>query len=675
MKKTLLTLAACFIAGSLVFGQQAKYIKNNPRKGLPMIEPVSAGNAPASIPTPPAMINSANIIQIGLGPNAFGTGFGARTNVWADKNLNSIVFVHRGALLSGGGQDPNSGYLRYDVSKDGGLTWTSDEGPLYMATGGDPGNNTDAAVSRYPQGAILNSTGNTVADNAYVTYFAPSRDASNPDGASSGDWGGIVYGVQKLSGAPSVPTQTQLSSDAVETGKKYFLPDGFIVTQQNKAITLDLAIDGSNGSEYMDSLIIMNGVWNAGISDIEYTEKHILAKSELHADGSHMMAASNIAFSPDGQKGYITLIGKNKYDVGLPDSSYNPIIYKTTDGGSTWVGATSLDLKNINNIFNFYADPTQTDSSFTTAFEIDLSVDNAGNAHIIMGLGAKIGANGFSINTTPGQWGIFDIHTPDGGTTWKASLLATPMTFRGSFGDGSTTNPTVNEDNRPQSSTTWDGSKLFFSWFDTDTIAHPNPNGDNMRPDLWVRGYDPANHLWTPAKNVTGGTPADGRLTQGNVSYYVLDSADAYKIPVTFGDLTTDSIATGTTMQYYYLADALMLDADFTLPEDSIETVDLDSYSVTTSEQVIKLNNESVKVYPNPFSQSTTFALSMNEAAQVSMNVRNVLGQTVVSENYGMLNAGRNSIRFNANGLGAGIYFYTVTIGANTTSGKMMIQR
>ncbi len=674
MKKTLLTLALSVVAGSLVFGQQANYIKNHPRKGLPMVEPVSAGNTPASVTNPPAMINAANVIPIGLGPNAFGTGFGARTNVWADKNLNAIVFVHRGALTSGGGQDPNSGFLRYDVSKDGGLTWASDEGALYSPVA-DPGNNTSAAVARYPQGAILNSTGNTVADNAYVTYFAPSRDNSNPDAANTGDWGGIVYGVQKLSGVPALPTQTQLSSDAVETGKKYYLPDGFIVTQQNKAITLDLARDGSNDSEYMDSLIIMNGVWNAGLGDIEYTEKHILAKSELHADGSHMFAASNIAFSPDGQKGYIAIIGKNKYDVGLPDSSYNPIIYKTTDGGASWVGATSLDLKNINTIFNFFDDPTQTDSSFTTAFEIDLSVDNAGNAHIIMGLGAKIGVSGFSINTTPGSWGIFDIHTTDGGTTWKASLLATPMTFRGTFGDGSTTNPTVNEDNRPQTSTTWDGSKLFFSWFDTDTIAHPNATGDNMHPDLWVRGYDPAAGLWTPAKNLTGGTPAGGKLTQGNVSYYVLDSADAYKMPVTFGDLTTDSIATGTTMQYYYLSGAVMLDADFTLPEDSVETVNLDAYSVTTSERVVKLNNESVSVYPNPFNQITTFALSMNEAAQVSLEVRNVLGQIVATENYGMMSAGRNSIRFNANGFSSGAYFYTFRIGTNIHSGKIMIQR
>src|ERR1043166_1867365 len=47
--------------------------------------------------------------------------------VVADKTLNTVIFVHRNNINVNGG---NSGQLRYDISSNGGVSWTNDVGIL-----------------------------------------------------------------------------------------------------------------------------------------------------------------------------------------------------------------------------------------------------------------------------------------------------------------------------------------------------------------------------------------------------------------------------------------------------------------------------------------------------------------------------------------------------------------
>ncbi len=47
--------------------------------------------------------------------------------VVADKNLNTIAFIHRNNATAFGG---SSGNLRYDISVNGGTSWTNDQGVL-----------------------------------------------------------------------------------------------------------------------------------------------------------------------------------------------------------------------------------------------------------------------------------------------------------------------------------------------------------------------------------------------------------------------------------------------------------------------------------------------------------------------------------------------------------------
>src|SRR5687767_7042113 len=79
---------------------------------------------------------------------ALGSAFNMYTQLYnntnpvaADKNLNTVVFVHRQNPNQFGG---NSGNYRYDVSTDGGNSWSINNGVLNPAS---------STLGRYPNGA------------------------------------------------------------------------------------------------------------------------------------------------------------------------------------------------------------------------------------------------------------------------------------------------------------------------------------------------------------------------------------------------------------------------------------------------------------------------------------------------------------------------------------------
>ena len=128
-----------------------------------------------------------SIIDIGQAGNAWGLSSGGRTYVWADDDINSVVFIHR--MLG----TPGTGFLAYDVSTDNGDSWAVDQQVWDPAAGDN---------ARYPQVAIYNPVGNIDPAAAIMTYFAPTLDASN--GAS---WGGYGWGTNVLTEVnPSNPT-------------------------------------------------------------------------------------------------------------------------------------------------------------------------------------------------------------------------------------------------------------------------------------------------------------------------------------------------------------------------------------------------------------------------------------------------------------------------------------
>jgi hypothetical protein len=78
--------------------------------------------------------------------------------------------------------------------------------------------------------------------------------------------------------------------------------------------------------------------------------------------------------------------------------------------------------------------------------------------------------------------------------------------------------------------------------------------------------------------------------------------------------------------------------------------------------------------YPNPFNPSTTIKFNLAKAGNISLKVYNVVGQlvkSVVSNEF--KEKGEYQLNLNMNNLSSGVYFYTLTQGAQQVTKKMVL--
>lgn len=642
MKKLLVCGLALTLGFNVMAQQPAKVVG---LKGLSAFQKAQLQNGetktvPSANPTPvPAKRNigvpstqAVNVINLGVSGNAFGTAFGAKTALFAHPVINSVSFIHR----SSSSLDASSGFLRYDYSTDGGATFSVNQGPIYSPDTTPPKRDN----ARYPQGMIYNPVGNTDPANASISYFAAALAGLNIG------WGGHAHGSTVLPGGTVY--------QAMDTATNFLIPDGMALNPNDNSNWV------SNGSwtaagDYDGSLMLAKGVWNAG--DYSYTYNSVSAPFDLDNAGSARMNATNIAWGLNGT-GYVALLGHESYSQ-VPDSNFYPVVYKTTDNGVTWNKVAALDLNSFDAFFQFGV-------PYTTAFEIDMAVDANNNAHIIVGVG-PLATTGFSINSASGNWGLFDIATTDGGTTWTAENLAIPMTFRGEFTDGTNN---LAEDSRPQIASTLDGTKLFFTWFDTDTLLTPGAT-DNVLPNAITRALNVTTGLWTAETNLTAGSNADGACLFGNVASYVLPGATAgcYKIPVSFLEIP---INIGVEVNHKYIdgleiCDAAFTEAAATIPVANFVTQSINETSGTTSFTM-------GQNFPNPFNGATQFNLNLVKTSNVTVEVYNVIGKLLKTVTYDNMSSGLNTISIDASDLASGIYTYTVIVGGEKATRTMIVK-
>lgn len=82
-----------------------------------------------------------------------------------------------------------------------------------------------------------------------------------------------------------------------------------------------------------------------------------------------------------------------------------------------------------------------------------------------------------------------------------------------------------------------------------------------------------------------------------------------------------------------------------------------------------------VRIYPNPFSTSTTIQYQLRSDSEVTLRIYNVLGMEIETLVKQQQAAGSHSVTFDASDLERGIYFYGLKIGSWEQKGKMLLSK
>jgi len=95
--------------------------------------------------------------------------------------------------------------------------------------------------------------------------------------------------------------------------------------------------------------------------------------------------------------------------------------------------------------------------------------------------------------------------------------------------------------------------------------------------------------------------------------------------------------------------------------------------SVRENNEAIPTSVELAQNYPNPFNGETTFEFSIPREERVRLRILNVLGQEITTILDDNVSAGKHRIRWTAQHLASGIYYYRLETNSQFTARKLLM--
>ncbi|MEM7035434.1 MAG: T9SS type A sorting domain-containing protein [Bacteroidota bacterium] len=615
-------------------------------------------------PAPNGKVAMVAPVQLGSASNVFSILRTEQNQVYANDDLDLVGFIHRSDVNTWGG---SSGNLRYDVSIDGGASFTNDMGEL---------NPQITRPARYPNmtGANPNS-----ATDPFQTYFAYNVPVLDP----SPDWDGHGNGVWSVSN-----TSTSGTENYNLLGMDSYLPGGLTEGLPGEFWSVDREYDGAS---LLGQIWVNKGTWNAGTNAIDWVRfASITPTHNTGFDGNPRMVGPVISFSPDGMTGWIGWLGDL---TGGSDTTYNPCFMKSTDGGATWGTAVEYDLNAeawvADSLQSLWTDSTGNPASTgraTGSFELDLTTDGNGNAHmalIVCSASTPTAAPSYSVY--PGLAKFFaDVHTKDGGATWDIAYISPVLTFRtNDFG----TATTVSMDNQPQIARNEVGNRIFYSWADSDTaIFTGNMTGvgfgesTNLAPNLRIASMKTTTYEQSYPQLISDGDLLwEGRILFPTMAPVVLQDGGDYKLPIVTAEMPAlDPLA--TTNFWYFGNDAVISD-NYCDPSSMSLGWNVFGFSGSAPPCAVNIDEgvESGVVlgqsYPNPTAGEAVIPFELPAVMNVKLSVVNVYGQEVAVVTEGELSAGAHVSRVDTKELATGVYFYRLETDNNVVTKRMVVTK
>ncbi|MCW3124648.1 MAG: hypothetical protein JWO03_306 [Bacteroidetes bacterium] len=495
-----------------------------------------------------------------------------------DSVINTVLFIHRNdqsAQCCSGGNN-NVAQYRYDWSKDGGNTYTTNVGVL------NPTADNVTICSRYPQAMIERDPAQLVADSVYFVYDGTWHNGNTTISV----WQGNYWGVAQLGGPSSTYTEAR---DVINSAKVEIFGSMTRSTQYHYWNITRSYVQTSATTATVDGIVIEEGVYNPATHATTWTSRVIPFTPAHFYDASgnptgDALFDPTIAFDPTGQYGWIL------FQADLVEDNHfvmEPQLLSSNDYGATWSSVQTLHLDNLPGMFeNTVAD---TNAVKTVMGDAQVTVDSVGNPHIAAIIGqCDSTAPTFGIYTVNTKNVLYDInYNPAATCPWQANYMARVFGYSNDYTVTSGSDAAVNDNNRVQISRTDDGKKIFIFWNDSDSsLVAPltDPNNTNPHPNMLGIGIDISANVRkiTDIKNFTAGDSLVGgavpSLSQPNgalggtmfntVSQNVLvKSGGVYNIPVVVTEpdyrASVGAKSSGNPAQFYMCQNIEFSQSDF----------------------------------------------------------------------------------------------------------------
>lgn len=751
MKKTLL-IGSALVIGFAGYSQSnakkainPKYLQKTLHVGKRVVaEGQSTSNS--NINWQPTVLRTSSACLTGLhvsdswNPNGVGAGEDcpAQNNLVYNKDLNAMAWIMR-ASCDWSAVFPTSGGYEATIIQNVTSSPSSTVVPNTIDTVAlFADSSLNNVGGRFPGGSWLNPAGNTDWHKAYACVMGPYNKGA------TGNWLGSVY-VAKPLWSTSAMTHTILTKDSLHQKS----PAGPFGSDAGNAVDFGVPnIDAQQVGNTMWSIghCVDNSIPTTAAAPAQPYHKAFLSKATITAPGVVSWSVDStsltpnlyrtatlgylvsgpprLAFGPDGQHGYALFLGRSATTYSnSADSSMTPILYQTTDGGTTWTQKLAgYDwackhpevMKNVGMLTG-----PKTYYSFSPGYYgADLVVDANNMLHYVTfvaepyhGKTYSLAADSMAIYTYSYDYDnihyhpiIWDFMTD--GNDWTTMMVDS---LQSSQCNGTSTDTSsaysawtsVSPDFLTVSShltvsRTPDGSKVFYGWADTPagTTGFTNNQGQtinpNTNPDIFVKGYDAMTKMTTVTTDITPGLGYCFFPYLSDMAYYDSNQS-AWVTPAVYTVGRSSSVASagftqyngnGTTpatgVNYFYTNCSAFHQSDFsvdaTINIPVSGTVCASYPSVTDIKSVNNSFASSISNFPNPFDNTTTIAVTLTESKAVDIKVYNTMGALVFSKKVDG-NIGQNNVTFDGGQLSSGVYYYTVTAGNQQATKKMVIQK
>lgn len=398
------------------------------------------------------------------------------------------------------------------------------------------------------------------------------------------------------------------------------------------------------------------------------------------SDGGASWEVENVLLEGMGPDDYLE-IGGDEYVFAYPEGStmaflcasawYDLFIMKSTDNGDTWDKI--VVWEHPYPFFDFNA--TITDTFFCVDNSANIAIDKNGKCHVVFGINRVLhdevgttyslfpyvdGVGYWNEDMEPFSDDLDALAPPQYG--YENSEMIEDVNYIGYMQDvdgdgeitltddiyfyrqlGPSTMPTI----------TVDESNQIFVLFSSTTETYFNDTYNYKH--IWARAY--ANTVWGEFYDLTGDIvhifdecvfPVVAHTSDDHVHYI-------YQADITMGTAVDDDHAYQENRIYYGM-----------IPKSDLIT--------GIAEPSVMANISVAQNYPNPCNATTSIQVELENPAPVYVELSNVTGQKVMSLDQGILASGAHFVKLDVSTLESGVYFYTVTAGADKVTKSMIVE-